>query len=179
MGLGVGTLSAQLKASPLIGGVPAAIDAKVTGTGAVLDFAIGGAVVDGVILAADLTVIGVDSPKINGTSSPPVKTDSFARLLFLCDVYPDAKQGFHVQGGLGLATYAYGLDTPVDGSSDRTSMSGLGWHVGAGWEGWVGEQWGIGGLIRLDGASVKTSSGQSDGTATVFSPSLLFTATLN
>lgn len=179
MGLGIGSLSANLKASPVIGGVPAQIDAKLTGSGAVLDFALGGAVVDGVILAGDITLMGVDSPKIDGISSPQVKTDSFVRMLFLCDVYPDPKQGFHFQGGLGLAQFAYGLDVKVDDGSDRTTLSGLGWHVGAGWEGWVGDQWGIGGLLRLDGASVKTSSGSADGTASVFSPSLLFTATLN
>jgi hypothetical protein len=56
------------------------------------------------------------------------------------DFYPDPAKGFHVQAGLGYAS-----------SNFRESNAGsLGLMAGAGYEWWVGEQWSIGLLGRIN-----------------------------
>lgn len=55
----------------------------------------------------------------------------------------------------------------------------MAWTLGAGYEGWVGSDWGVGALLRLDGMSLKGTGDAADAKATVLSPALVFTATYN
>ena len=122
------------------------------------------------------------STEIGGQSAvvQPFSSASFSQLLLLLDWYPGAHGGFHVQGGVGLGQYTLRPNTNFATSTDTRTLSGFAWHLGGGWEGWVGEQWAIGGLLRIDGASVKddTSFGSSV-EGSVLSPKLLFSVTFN
>ena len=150
-----------------------------TGTGLALDFAIGGAVADGLVIAGDL---GVQSlrPKSDRAAPGDAELDrvSASRLGAMIDWYIDPRAGFHVQGGLALAGYSYHRTIAAD-YDVSASLGGVGWNVGVGWEGWVGRTWGLGALLRLDGMSLKRTDAGDEATATLISPSVMFTATHN
>jgi hypothetical protein len=110
------------------------------------------------------------------------------------DYYPNPKFGFHMLGATGLGILLWGKGTPGRGCADITTGgntyhdcgpmtvptkndNGLGWSglVGVGFEGFVSEQWSLGGMMRIMYSYGKVS----DYTMTAFMPSLMFGATYN
>jgi hypothetical protein len=94
------------------------------------------------------------------------------------DAYPDPHGGFHIQAAPCLTSVNPGKsDTIVTGD---VSGAGFGAMVGLGYEGWVGEQWGIGVLARLQYASVELKDEDDNKyDFKMLVPALLLTATLH
>ena len=62
-------------------------------------------------------------------------------------IYPSNTGGFHLFGGGGFGTYTF---KPDDSTQDKIAASGGQVNAGVGYEGWVGKEWSLGGLLRLD-----------------------------
>lgn len=100
------------------------------------------------------------------------------------DYYPDPHGGLHFQAAPGLAVGAAqegDCDNPCIGSD--YSGTGFGVMLGAGYEGWVADEWSIGGLLRLTYASMTLEPDSAfaadfEGTRLLF-PALLVTATFH
>jgi hypothetical protein len=88
--------------------------------------------------------------------------------------------GFHAQAGLGFAVLN-GFKLEQVRHDDRRVAIGAGIMLGAGYEWWVSEQWGLGVLARLTAAGMIEEDDRDDmwshGTATF--PAFLFTGTYN
>lgn len=130
---------------------------ELSGSGAAFDIQIGGAVAKGVVLAGDLGghVINKPSSKItdssigsfNSNSTEEKATLTYSRVGAVIVVYPNNTGGFHLFGGGGFGTYLF---KPDDSAQDKISASGGQVNAGVGYEGWVGKEWSLGGLLRLD-----------------------------
>jgi len=163
----------------------------ISGTGAAVEFGIGGAVSDGFILGGKISSIAVIDPdaKTDGKTAQIDGSLGLASLQFFTDIYPMPEEGLHFQAGVGPASLSY---TPSGSSrvssEDSQTTSGVAGSLGVGWEGWVSKQWGLGALFNLNFARFKDNSEITlDGTPnsavqssiSVIAPSLMFTATLN
>lgn len=106
------------------------------------------------------------------------------------DVYPRPSDGFHVQAGLLYDSISLRLKDlatdclAVPGSCHEVdySGSGLGLMAGFGFEGWVGPDWSVGALFRIqyfDATLRPKDSYNPDSAFSLAVPALLFTATNN
>lgn len=186
MGIGIGRLGATFRSDS-----SAELQGKVEGSMAkgagAFEFAIGGTPAPGLVIGGMLNASGTqdvttDNLTVNGARTTDIHYDQ-ASLGFLgpfVDYYIDAQLGWHVEGALGIAWF--NLPEGRQGSlraTSETKTGGLGFAVGAGWEGWVAKQWGMGALLRLMYASVETNQNDSERwmyKALAF-PELLFTVT--
>jgi hypothetical protein len=123
----------------------------------------------------------------NILSNPTLKNDTrklrsdrksqLSMLTVMAEGYPNPAGGFHVGGGLGLAT----LRDPnlSDTTTSSQDQNGFGFFVHAGYEWWVGNYWGLGGMARFIYAGTKGdyAGGTANDKLTVFA--LLFSATYN
>lgn len=154
MGLGVAFHSSSVKQTPSDSGVSGA-KIELTGSGVAVDFQIGGAVSKGVVLAADLGGHVIDGPdrKVTPDSTSVSRTDklpgkvSYSRFGGVVVIYPNPTGGFHLFGGGGFGTAQV---TPDNTSIDPVKVSGPQINGGVGYEGWIGNEWSLGGLLRLD-----------------------------
>lgn len=157
-----GSLSFELN----IGGTPA--PGLVIGGGVWLDFAIG---------QPQSTDI-----RVNGKPAPALVLDhaEIGLLGPFVDYYFDPKQGFHVEGALGIAWMNLGKGTRGGAvTSDEKAMGGLGFMLGGGYEWWIAEQWSLGALLRFLYVSTESNRDDSEvwmGKGYAF-PEILFGAT--
>jgi hypothetical protein len=89
------------------------------------------------------------------------------------DGFPNPKKGWHLGGSLGLAV-ANMQDMGRSGDTSRTG--GIGAAAWGGYDTWIGDDWCVGGLVRL---GLTRTSDRDDGakiTATSRSLTLMFTA---
>lgn len=91
---------------------------------------------------------------LSNSASFEFAPSQLAIIAAFTDYYPFVKKGLHVQVGIGLATYVMGtghLDDAAAGAPKASAHTGLGTGVmlGAGYEAWIGEQWGMGVLGRM------------------------------
>jgi hypothetical protein len=86
------------------------------------------------------------------------------------DVFPNPKQGFHFGaiGGIGAVDW--------ERTGPGSSATGVGGGAFLGYDGWVGSQWALGGLIRALGANATDSNGESRTKFSVGSIAVLATA---
>jgi hypothetical protein len=175
MGLGLGRMSdsATIEGGPYAGAVDAA------GGALSLEVDVGGALSKGFILAGSYTGTFLGNPELQNDTRL-VHTDRKTNLQMLSvmgDVYPNPSGGFHVGGALGLASVRDN-DVP-DANRSRQDQSGLGLSAHVGYEWWVGNYWGLGGLLRFTYA--RTKGDYVGGTATdkVVAFTVLFSATYN
>jgi hypothetical protein len=173
-------------------------EAKLSGSGLALDFGFGGAVADGFIIGGRMQIAQASDPdvEIAGDKRGTSGSLEMGGLQFFADIYPWPRGGFHVLAGFGPGFLSY--DPTPDNSThreemDASSASGYSATVGAGWEGWVSSQWGIGGMLNLnwgrfsdtvnirtyDAAGNSTTMYDSKSTLTAFAPNITFTATFN
>jgi hypothetical protein len=94
------------------------------------------------------------------------------------DLYVNPEGGFHMQIAPSFTTVAPGKSERI--ATDEISGLGFGVMGGLGYEGWVGEQWGMGVLLRGQWLMVEleTDSGATYDYMALL-PSLLLTATLH
>jgi hypothetical protein len=175
MALGAGRMndSATIEGGTYAGSV----DAR--GGAATAELDIGGAISKGFILAGSYVGTFLGSPDLKNDTRL-VRTSRASNLSMLSvmgDVYPNPSGGFHVGGSLGVASVR---DTDVPNatrsSQDQTGL-GLSAHVGYEW--WVGNYWGLGGLLRFTYAGTKGDYVGGTATDHITAFTLLFTATYN
>lgn len=94
--------------------------------------------------------------------------------------YFDPTQGVYAMGALGVNVMSTG-EANEDVTLPETSGSGLGLVLGVGYEGFVSEQWSVGGLARVMylSAELEPEDGGSSVDFTGWVPGLLFTVTLH
>ncbi len=177
-------------------------EATMGGTGSSIDFAIGGAITPGFILAG--RVIGVNAYNAKYEDSSGSTTDDtklmLSSLQLAADIYPMPGGGLHFMAGVGPATlswrhrYDYTSDYSSSFYNSSTTSDGVALAVGAGWEAWVGKDWSVGGMLNFcwawmgdDDDSETPIASPSSGSTTAdpkmsrkaFAPSLMLTATFN
>ncbi len=187
------------------------------GGGLSMEVAVGGTPAPGVVVGGGLysstvTKLNVTEVRQYGdrveNTSGDFDVSTFTLLGPMVDVFLDPNGGFHLQAAFGLGVVGLGEgDTsshttdqygyPVDERREMTdtTYSGLGVMLGAGYEFWVGEQWGVGGLARLVYISASSDEaedgdgnvdvvpfgggGEAEWEHSAIIPSLLFSATFH
>jgi hypothetical protein len=81
------------------------------------------------------------------------------------DFYPDPRKGLHFMAGLTYSSFSF----TNDAGESSESATGVGLFGGAGYEAWIGSEWSLGLLARLQWASLSDSSG----TTTALAPVML------
>lgn len=180
MGLGVANHRSQIEGRMrgTSGYLLSDADATLRGAGAAIDLAIGGTPAPGLVVGVELGGHSVVRPTLSGADAKKLDQLTYSRFAAMLDWYPNPQRGLHVQGSLGFATTSYSLRDSVIDQDDRT-LTGWAWSLGIGYEAWVGAQWSLGGVLRLDGASLRGDVDRfSDGQRqTMLSPALLVVMT--
>ncbi|MFO0566656.1 MAG: outer membrane beta-barrel protein [Polyangiaceae bacterium] len=174
LGIGVGSASFTVKEP--------STDVDVTGIGPSLEIALGGTVAPGLVLGGGIYGTSLASPEYKAqgvTSTGGAATVSMIGPFL--DYYFNPTGGFHLQAAAGYtALNALKADSDPYPSED-SSGGGFGLVAGAGYEAFVGEEWSVGGLARIQYMSGSVegadSGNERDVSGTVVS--LLFTATLH
>jgi len=162
--------------------------------GLIIDLGVGGTPVDGFVIGGRLVgMTGTDpSVKVGDDERDTGGDVTFSKAELFTDVYPWPDEGVHFLGAVGPAAIGYNHES-MDSGESHTTMGGFGVTLGAGWEGWVGKEWSIGGMLSLNWAWLEdeevdflrpTKSGDSfemvysgKATAKLFVPTLSFAAT--
>jgi hypothetical protein len=166
-----------------------------TGGGA-FEFSMGGTVGEGFVLGGRVIAVGGEHLELESSEGTTDIDGSlgYGTLQLFADWYLDPESGFHIEGALGPAAVSYD-PTPRDDSTnnDTTELEGVGGSIGLGLEGWVSEQWSLGGVFRLNWAALDGnlnasgpdpfSSTEDDpdasGTVIAIAPMLMFVGTFH
>lgn len=154
-----------------------------SGGGVAIEFALGGTVADGLVIGGGLYASGVGSVrwKGDGIVSDGVSggQGSLGLLGVIADYYPNPRDGFHVQAGLGIGTLSFDKHTRSGIPNENLAGGGGGAMLGVGYEFWVGNQWSIGGVGRvlLVSGTLRGEETDNEMSAKGYAPALLFTAT--
>lgn len=133
--------------------------------------------VEGGGLAVDLLIGG--SPSVGLATGGAVSIQSFGHggdtgpsgltlLGVFVDGFPQPNGGFHLGGMLGLA----GVQTTRKDNRDEFEGGGLGLAAWVGHGFWVGDEWSLGGLLRLSGALARDDSREDAADPVVLSASV-------
>lgn len=193
MGIGIGgvTGSGEPKGADSSG---ASAKSDFVGVAALGELALGGAVLPGVVLGVGTYNAIVPSLTVTAGGEDYESNGALESIGPFVDLYPNAMQGFHLQAAITYAviavsesksktravfngeTYDY-VSSSVP--ADDYSGGGFGLMAGIGYEWWVGEQWGVGILARLQYASatLKPAANGPEVSASLIVPGALFTAT--
>jgi hypothetical protein len=158
------------------------------GAGVALEIALGGTVAEGLVIGGGLFAQSTDNVHWKGESlRTPFGSDTYSHdkqatlglLGVFLDYYPNPKNGFHVQGGLGIGTLSFERDSLQGLPGETWGGAGGGGMLGVGYEAWIGSQWSLGGVARLLVASGSLRAEDTDLTfdAKGYAPSLLLVAT--
>jgi hypothetical protein len=123
------------------------------------EVAIGGTPMPGLVLGGGVYTMIMTSSEAKIRRAPSAYAFAPSQLaLFsaVVDYYFWEREGLHAQAGLGLASFVMGQgrptvqprDVPVRSVRAHTA-TGFGIVLGVGYEWWIAEQWGIGGLVRM------------------------------
>ena len=181
---------------------PSDSDTTLSTGGAAIEFGLGGTIGEGLVIGG--RVIGVGGENLDlEASGEKTSVDgslSFATLQLFGDWYLDPKSGLHIEGALGPAGLTYD-PTPDDEDDfygdendfydDKVELNGFGGSLGVGLEGFVSDNWSLGGLLRLNWAAFDGSIGPDEtsplseesaddddnGRVIAISPMVMFTAT--
>lgn len=160
-------------------------EASTRGGAILTEIALGGTVTDGFVLGLGYfgaSVSGARDLRVDMGGTNPYRYEDRVDELgagFIgpfVDYYFDPEKGFHVQAalGVGAVTYRRYFD------DDSLDLGGLGALLGVGYEWWIGDQWSMGGLVRVlwIGANGKDPvDTQIDYSGSAIAPGILFTAT--
>ncbi|MFW5739117.1 MAG: hypothetical protein ACOC1F_01990, partial [Myxococcota bacterium] len=170
-----------------------------TGGGA-FEFGMGGTIGDGFVLGGRVIAVGGANLELE---TPADRTEvpgslGYATVQLFADWYLDPESGLHIEGALGPAGLTYDPTGDQRHSEelegDEVELEGFGGSLGIGLEGWVSEQWSLGGLLRLNWATfdgnlgtgadtpLLSANGDGDGdTGTVIAvaPMLMLTGTFH
>jgi hypothetical protein len=172
LSIGAGFISSEWETEA--GGVS---NAKISGGGAALDFLIGGSPTPGFVIGGGLLINSAGNPKLEPATGASRQLDgsmSVAQIGMFVDGFFDPSGGFHLGGMLGIATYLVAPDD--DAVYANIAHSGGGAAIWVGYDAWVGDQWSLGGMLRLTAQSTSDTRGGFDERAAAGTVSLLFTA---
>ncbi len=160
------------------------------------EFAIGGTPAPGLVIGGGVYTIAAPSAKADDFKDDGEEISdltgewdmiSLGLVGPFIDYYFSEDQGLHLQLAVGLASSSVskGEFKTGEGSSDtdEESGSGFGSMLGFGFETWAGEQWSVGGLIRVLYADTTIEADlpgtdvQADWKSKSVIPGVLFTAT--
>jgi hypothetical protein len=145
-----------------------------TGGGVSVDAWFGGTPAPGWAIGAIWSALLVADPdaSISAADNNGVAVSGQARGLTVLsslgpfvDVYPDPRAGLHFMAGVTYSSFSF----TTDAGESSESATGVGLFGGAGYEAWIGSEWSLGLLTRLQWASLSDSSG----TTTALAPVLL------
>jgi hypothetical protein len=149
LGVGLGHLWSTAKVD--VADLGETATASLSGTGMMLDLAIGGTPAPGLVIGGALLLQDSFEPSVSfkgpltGTQQQSTaKNDSLGFVLIgpMIDGFPDTDGGLHVGGSVGAAVL--GL---ADNQGNAAKGLGLSAWVGYLW--WVSSQWSIGGTARF------------------------------
>jgi hypothetical protein len=164
------------------------VGGRTTGVATVGEFAMGGTIARGLVLGGGFYTAKLlaghfrldDSSAVN----PPGELEPELRDLVMVgpflDWYPKPTRGLHFQAAVGLASLSSGSRGFDDEDDDaRYDAVGGGLVLGVGYEWWIGDEWSIGALGRIQAAAV---TGEDDANVRWFhgvstGPTLLLTLT--
>lgn len=184
MAVGVGYFLGRARPADVSDQLADDLEVGISGVSIPVEFAIGGTPTPGLVIGGGAYGIHLPSGTYKAghgdkTLSESADYGSASLLAPFIDVYPNPRQGFHFQVAAG-----YAVANP--GKSDKivdTTLSGGGFGAmaGLGVEGWVGPQWGMGMLARVQYMSVelKDSDDKNKTDFIALTPSLLMSATFH
>jgi hypothetical protein len=154
-------------------------ESTLRGGGLALDLLIGGTPTPGFVIGGGFLLNGAANPS-NETAGDTVDTehDTSAGVFGpFIDGFPDPEGGFHIGGMLGLAGFA----VRDDNEALDEDAGGFGASIWAGYGGWVGSDWTLGGMLRLTATRTRGEFELPDGSDVtedvgVGTLSILFTA---
>jgi hypothetical protein len=162
-------------------------DVRFSGGAVSSDVLVGGTPVRGLVFGGGLIVTSAPSAKVT-FSGAAVSHEALVQFVWaggFCDWYPNPREGFHLQGLLGVAGLSYDDINAARSVTHMATGVGLGAAIGQEW--WVGSQWSIGVIGRLmyahlyqgDTVTVETltSVRRLGETHSVITPAVLFGAT--
>lgn len=177
MGIGIGAIGADVESTD--GGDPLHIGGLVVP----MELAIGGTPSPGVVIGGGLYGFHLPSAKYtygrgDFVTEEDAEYGSVGMIGPFIDVYLDPEHGIHFQAAPCFTSVVLGQSDEI--VTEDVTGSGFGAMVGLGFEGWVGDQWGVGLLARVQYASLEVED-ESDGKYDfqMLVPSLLLTATLH
>jgi hypothetical protein len=196
LGIGAGYMLAPTEVSA--SGYDGEYEFSANGPAVALEFAVGGTVAPGLVMGGG--IYGMSAPsakaddfKLNGEDVSDLTGEwdmiSVSLIGPFIDYYFDDERGLHLQiaGGFASSSVSEGEFKTGEGSSDtdKETGSGFGTMLGFGFETWAGEQWSVGGLIRVLYADTTIEADlpgtdvQADWKTKSVIPGVLFTATLH
>jgi hypothetical protein len=159
MAIGVGGLSSSFRAD-----IPEGTDNDLSGVAVIDELAFGGTPARGVVIGGGIYGSTTPSPtaSVGGVDIPTGSVGAGVIGPFV-DFYPSPVGGAHVLGAIGVAVLSVSKGDPhivcAPGSTvncanlvlpaDDYFGTGFGAVSGFGYEGWVGDQWSIGGEARI------------------------------
>lgn len=127
--------------------------------GASLDLLFGGTPMTGFVIGGGALVNSSDSRGLRDSSTISVSLSTIGPFM---DAYLDPRSGFHVGALVGLSQLELAHDDPQVDGTVRETPSGWGGFAWVGYEGWIGEQWSLGGLARFGFFRVSSSAESYD-----------------
>lgn len=189
LGIGIGYSSMSARDSESL----TRRESTLSGLAVPIELAIGGTPVPGLVIGIGSYGAVVPSPRATNDGDDLDSDNSQVLSTFgpFVDYYFLPDRGFHAQAGFAFAVAPFTMNDPDLELETEASPKGWAAMVGVGWEAWVGEQWGIGALARVQYARLKLdeltaksagnepASTDVDFTVQLLVPALLFTATLH
>jgi hypothetical protein len=189
--LGIGLALVQLdrdgeiSGAGLTSGIPSPQfrgQSTISGAAGVFDVTLGGTVGSGVVIGGVLLLHSLRSPELQHDDAPDETLDgplNFGFLGVIIDWFPDVRGGFHFGGGLGLA-FAIAPAPENDLGFENIGGAGAALSLHLGYDFWIADEWSLGGMLRVTGASLRGEDTQSGVTGRetdqVSSLALTFTA---
>lgn len=131
------------------------VDATARGGSLALEIMVGGSLADGVVLGGGLVIEHVVDPAIEVENVPVddagVGVGTFGLIGPFLDWYPSPAGGFHLQALLGAARIDISDDS---GARSEHTPVGAGLAIGAGYDFWIADEWSVGALLRISGATL-------------------------
>jgi hypothetical protein len=150
----------------------------VSGGGGASEIAFGGTIAPGLVLGGGIWGMGTIETKYKNGSDFDAKAMNLGMLGPFIDYYFNERSGGHLTLALGFggAVQPEGEDIP-DGQN--FGAAGFGALIGGGYEWWIGSQWSMGVIARVQGLMLQTETEKPkiDGKMWLLSPALLFGVT--
>lgn len=145
--------------------------------GVSMDILVGGTPAPGLVLGGGLVMSAFESPTMSnqypyGWWGSDVTANLVAPVGFV-QYYFDPKLGWNVQGMVGYGT----LDYSDAYGSLGTTAEGVLVALGGGWEGFVTDQWSLGGLFRISYSNLHDTVYGISETHSIWTPTFQFVGT--
>ena len=154
MSAGGASLDVQRQTAGASGSVAFAGDgSRIQGASLFTELSVGGTPLRGFVVAATLLGNGLPATELRVASGSRIDLGTplvFAMVGPTVDVFPDPFRGFHVGGGIGLATSTAGVEDPI---FSTIGGLGAGLTLTLGYDVWTGDDWSVGlaarGIVAL------------------------------